>query len=85
MRHSNKYYDFYLSGISYFRICGLYKAAFRFPTRVHPGTQKAFRFLLSAFIGHLGGTFRFLLYPPRGVRVEKPPGSLSREDWVIMT
>ncbi|KYN03843.1 hypothetical protein ALC62_05357, partial [Cyphomyrmex costatus] len=56
-------------------------AAFRFPTQVHPVTQKAFRFLLSAFIGHCG-TFRFLFYPPG--RVKKPPGSLSQVEWVIM-
>ncbi|KYM99958.1 hypothetical protein ALC62_09288, partial [Cyphomyrmex costatus] len=51
-------------------------AAFRFPTRVHPNTQKTFRFLLSVFTGHLGGTFRFLFYSPG--RVEKPPGCSSR-------
>ncbi|KYM93409.1 hypothetical protein ALC62_15987, partial [Cyphomyrmex costatus] len=57
-------------------------AAFRFPTREHPDTQKAFRFLLSVFTGYLGGTFRFLFYPPG--RVEKPPGSSNRVEWVIM-
>ncbi|KYQ46575.1 hypothetical protein ALC60_14419, partial [Trachymyrmex zeteki] len=57
-------------------------ATFRFSIRVHPDTQKAFRFLLSAFIERLGGTFRFLLYTPG--RVEKPPGFMNRVEWVVM-
>ncbi|EGI68547.1 hypothetical protein G5I_02776 [Acromyrmex echinatior] len=57
-------------------------AAFRFPTRVHPDTQKVFRFLLSAFIRRLGRTFRFLLYPLR--KLEKPPGFLSQMEWVVV-
>ncbi|KYN21962.1 hypothetical protein ALC57_05653, partial [Trachymyrmex cornetzi] len=55
-------------------------AAFRFFTREHPD-KKAFKFLLSAFIGRLGGTFKFLFYPPG--RMEKSPGSLSRVEWVV--
>ncbi|KYM95894.1 hypothetical protein ALC62_13457, partial [Cyphomyrmex costatus] len=57
-------------------------AAFRFPTRVHPDTQKAFRFLLSAFIVHLGGTFRFLLYEGGKTTRLLEPGGLGHNDLV---